>query len=149
MGFNLSKLFFKKKYEHSKHDVYTMLSAVPFFSSQVEKKNFFNTLNSQIEIKRYKRNHILQQRGNIVRDFCVIKSGRIKAHRNGRPYKIYKCGDYLNENALILPFVGKESLVCEEDCEILVLSRSGFRTIEEEFPNTVNNIRETIRNKMF
>lgn len=108
-----------------------------------------NVLSRQVVRQQYGRNELIFSQGDPGDGLYIVTRGHVSISRQNPDgdeliLAIYEPGEYLGELALFDEEPRSASAITIEDCEVLFLSRVGFRSFLESHPSAIFTCLEVI-----
>jgi len=116
---------------------WSMVAKVPFFSS-LDSAAIFD-IASLLRVRRFRKNEIIIKEGSVGESMYFILEGRVKVvskHLN----VVLKKGDFFGEIALLKNIPRVATVIANERCELLELSRYDFQNLISSRPNLLEDI---------
>jgi CRP-like cAMP-binding protein len=115
-----------------------LIAGVPLFAGFSRGElSFLGRLMDEVDVRE---GRVLTREGASGGEFFVVASGRVRIERGGRKLNELGPGDFLGEIALVDGGPRTATAIATEPCELLVLNRSGFRSLLARYPGVQSKV---------
>jgi CRP-like cAMP-binding protein len=118
-----------------------ILRRVPLLAAVKDNVQALSHLAEAMEFRRYSAGHVMIQEGELGEEFYVLISGQVSVHKktpDGDSYKVVilkaEMTPALGEGGLIEAEPRSATVICDQPCECLVLTRAAFLKFCDTYP---------------
>ena len=122
-----------------------IVSQVPLFRSLEEGAIF--EIASLLRVKYYKKNEVIIKEGMRGDAMYFILEGSVRVLKGEKMYFLYK-GDYFGEIALVKRVARTATVIANEHCKLLELSRYDFQNLMEKRPELLREIERVVKKRI-
>ncbi|HOL63212.1 MAG: cyclic nucleotide-binding domain-containing protein [Elusimicrobiales bacterium] len=134
--------FFNKAYDHAVLEKIKFLSQISLFKN-IRRKDLLYILENLYE-KKYLKNEVLFNEGDIGRALFIIYSGNIGLYKKNGDQNILfsevKAGDFIGEMALLEEMPRSLSAICLEDSFVFLLYKTNIENMINSKPKIAARI---------
>ena len=123
-----------------------LIAGVPLFTGFNRRElEAVGRLMDEVDVKA---GRVLMREGESGKEFFIVVSGNVRIERGGRKVNEIGPGDFLGEIALIDRGPRTATAIATEDCRLLVLSITGFRTLVSKYPTVQGKIMRALAERL-